>query len=132
LPNRNSLERILRRGILSVSAPFYHLAQNISGGDKGAICRTGEASKPGAQLGRTQENTLELSMTRDNRSWILIAIFITFTVLISGAGYAFYRSQEGHIKRRSFEQLAVVADLKVHEITTCAMSARRTPDPFLP
>ena len=57
-------------------------------------------------------------MTRDNRSWILIAIFISLTVLISGAGYAFYRSQEGHIKRRSFEQLAAIADLKVHEIMT--------------
>jgi len=57
-------------------------------------------------------------MRRDNRSWILIAIFVAFTLLISGAGYVSYKSQEGHIKRRSFDQLAAIADLKVHEIAT--------------
>jgi PAS domain S-box-containing protein len=57
-------------------------------------------------------------MRRDNRSWILIAIFVAFSVLISGAGYMFYKSQEGHIKRRAFEQLAAIANLKVHEIAT--------------
>src|SRR5512139_291182 len=57
-------------------------------------------------------------MRRDSRSWILIAIFIACTVLISGAGYMFYKSQEGHIKGRSFDQLAAIADLKVHEIAT--------------
>ena len=48
----------------------------------------------------------------------MIAIFIACTVLISGAGYMFYKSQEGHIKGRSFDQLAAIADLKVHEIAT--------------
>ena len=61
---------------------------------------------------------MELTMRTDNRSWILIAIFLAFTVLTSGAGYVLYKSQEEHIKRRSFEQLAAIADLKVHEIAT--------------
>ena len=72
----------------------------------------------GAQLEKSRENPWEPPMRRDSRSGILIAIFVAFTVLISSAGYVFYRSQEGHIKRRSFDQLAAIADLKVHEIAT--------------
>jgi PAS domain S-box-containing protein len=93
--------------------------QYISGrGCRNQICSRGEASKPVAQLEKTRKTAWEFTMRRDSRSWILIAIFIACTVLISGAGYMFYRSQEGHIKRRSFDQLAAIADLKVHEITT--------------
>jgi PAS domain S-box-containing protein len=61
---------------------------------------------------------MESTMRPDNRSWILIAIFVAVTVLISGAGYVFYKSQEGHLKRRSFDQLAAIAGLKVHDIAT--------------
>jgi PAS domain S-box-containing protein len=115
----NPLERIFRGAILSVGAPSSHLDQNLSGSAcKGAAWRRGEASKPGAGLEETQGNAMELTMRPDNRSWILIAIFVAFTVLISGAGYVLYKSQEEHLKRRSFEQLAAIADLKVHEIAT--------------
>jgi PAS domain S-box-containing protein len=57
-------------------------------------------------------------MRSNARSWILVAIFMAFTLLISGAGYSFYESQQAHIKRRSWEELAAIADLKVHEITS--------------
>ena len=61
---------------------------------------------------------MESQSKTDNRLWVLAVIFVAFTLLISAAGYVFYETQQRHIKRKSSEQLAAIADSKAHEITT--------------
>jgi PAS domain S-box-containing protein len=61
---------------------------------------------------------MESQSKRENRLWVLAVLFVAFTLFISAAGYVFYESQERHIKRKSSEQLAAIADSKAHEIAT--------------